>query len=63
MRLSADGPQVVVLLTSVLLPPPAMEDCHGIFVWTGFDGKVFLDWSYWTGLFGIGAANPIDPTC
>jgi hypothetical protein len=40
-----------------------MEDCHGIFVWTGFDGKVFLDWSYWTGLFGIGAANPIDLTC
>jgi hypothetical protein len=30
-----------------------MEDCHGIFVWTGFDGKVFLDWFFWTGLIGL----------
>jgi len=53
MRLSADGPQVVVLLSPVLLPPPAMEDCHGSLVWTGFDGKVFLDWFFWKGLLEL----------
>ena len=35
----------------------------GRYFWTGISGPVFLERSFGTGLFGIGAANPIDPTC